>query len=104
MYAHEYILLNKIFKRLMNCDVVNFTRHLKRCSGKLTGMTVGLCPEEKVVWRETTLRCHPRALVTITTHYPHLRFLSRLFHAQYEDDSTRGRQRRKRDVTGSEQI
>ena len=52
-----------------------------------------LCPGEKVVGRETALRRHPRALETIITHYPHLRFLSRMLHAHHEDDATRGQRR-----------
>ena len=51
---------------------------------------VGLCPGEKVVWRETALRRHSRALVTLITHSPDLRFLSRLFHTWHEDNGTRG--------------
>ena len=51
---------------------------------------MGLCHGEKFVWRETALRRHPRALVSLITHSLYLCFLSRLFHTRHENDGTRG--------------
>ena len=88
-----------IFGFTIWCDVAKFTRQLKRFFILNSPVwQVGLCPGEKVVWRKTALRRHLRALVMINTHYPHLRFLSSLFHTRHEDNGTRG-QRRLRCVT-----
>ena len=79
------------------CDVVNFTHHLKKTHRRDRWCYV---PGKRVVWRETVLRRHPRALVTINTHYPHLRFLSRLFHTRHEDNGTTGQRRWRCGTTG----
>ena len=59
-----------------------------------------MSPGEKVVRREIAFRRHPGALTTFIAHYPHLRFLFRLFHAHHEDDGTREQRRWRCDTTG----
>ena len=56
-------------------------------------MTGGVMSWGKVVRGETALYRHPRALATLITHYPHFRFLSRMFHARDEDEGTREERR-----------
>ena len=46
------------------CDVVKFTHHITRIKFRLTHRfdRWGYVPGEKVVWRETAFRRHPKAL------------------------------------------
>ena len=57
---------------------------------------MGLCPRGKSrVTRARTSSSPESTRNTLITHCTHSRFLSRLFHEQYEDSSTGGQQRRR---------
>ena len=51
------------------------------------------CPGEKSFGERPHFVATREHSKTLLTHYPHLRFLSRLFHTRHEDNGTRGQQR-----------